>query len=830
MGNGGSIRYKKPPEKNAGGDADTWRKPKEQKGGKTKELTKEVAPKASPMTRQNSKPKTAEAEDDAPAPLGFPSASQGSSAPPGLPTTSHLKAAKVAERSAASWQHPSTRAPPPVTSAFEDDDEDIDGFEDLADAAAKMWDELMSQKHESKKDFRALFHLGELKDGVERAARRAESLQRQAGASAVKEKEKRLALEEACARIEERGRVGDSQTWKLGDLAIRRGKGLCEISTVHHETDPPYFEVRMASSGVIAGTESSKLIALTGPEHGNVRRSLRAFEEAKAATARAEAEANQADEELKQQHESLTAKVESALKQSQESAPQLPMTSGLGGPQAAPPGLPDMEMVRKWAGAAPKEIIPDLPAPAPVPVTPSASYPDMKGVKEDLRGGVQPEASTPTAGSGTARGSGAAPTSAERPSAAAGQQAQFQPSGFPSFDDLKKMDKQHSQAKATPPPSSDYPSVHPSAARETFARPSAASQPSAAKHPPSRVGSKSETAWSKVPAGFPSFEPNECPQDAASQQPESNHRFVDPGTGAPLGPSLGRKASSSAAEAEKAHREAQAAQAAQQAAQAAKQAAEAAAAAGTQQTAQQAPSADVWVCYRTADGAPYYHSERTGTTVWVLPSGASARNPDGTPVGQAASDDPFAHLRQQEEQNRQEREAYTQWYAQYSAWYAQHAEHQARSSEPSTEPPVGEQSDKRKAASSKATHGANAAGSKSNFQADTGYNPFHDSDPFQQGAGASAAAPSKGPPPPRLLAGVEDQTIYAMKSAIMKEMEQMVGQAKPIAQRKKALRCLQIRWHPDKNPDKVQVANSVFQFIEESKAWFLYDPDAQEGG
>merc|ERR1719174_1705198 len=234
----------------------------------------------------------------------------------------------------------------------------------------------MSQKHESKKDFNALFHLGELKDGVERAVRRAESVQRQAGLAAAKADEKRLALEDACARIEERSRVLDGQAWKLGDMAIRRGKGLCEISTVHQNEDPPYFEVRMAGTGAIVGTESAKLVALTAAEQGSVRRAMRVFEEAKTAATRAEEDANQANEELKQQHQRLTAQVEAAMKQSQESAPQKAMTSGFGGPKMAPPGLPDMNMVRKWT-KAPKEIIPDLPSPAPAVAqsTPSASYP-----------------------------------------------------------------------------------------------------------------------------------------------------------------------------------------------------------------------------------------------------------------------------------------------------------------------------------------------------------------------------------------------------------------------------------------------------------------------
>ncbi|CAE8654799.1 unnamed protein product, partial [Polarella glacialis] len=77
-----------------------------------------------------------------------------------------------------------------------------------------------------------------------------------------------------------------------------------------------------------------------------------------------------------------------------------------------------------------------------------------------------------------------------------------------------------------------------------------------------------------------------------------------------------------------------------------------------------------------ADGQAYYHNERTNQTAWTLPAGAACREP-GLPgaaaqgAQQAAEDDPFAYLRQQEEDLRKQREEYAQWYAQYSAWYAQ---------------------------------------------------------------------------------------------------------------------------------------------------------------
>lgn len=32
--------------------------------------------------------------------------------------------------------------------------------------------------------------------------------------------------------------------WKLGDMAIRRGKGFCELSMLQLDVQPPFFEAR----------------------------------------------------------------------------------------------------------------------------------------------------------------------------------------------------------------------------------------------------------------------------------------------------------------------------------------------------------------------------------------------------------------------------------------------------------------------------------------------------------------------------------------------------------------------------------------------------------
>ena len=67
----------------------------------------------------------------------------------------------------------------------------------------------------------------------------------------------------------------------------------------------------------------------------------------------------------------------------------------------------------------------------------------------------------------------------------------------------------------------------------------------------------------------------------------------------------------------------------------------------------------------------------------------------------------------------------------------------------------------------------------------------------------------------------EERPVYLMKSGIQKEMEAMINKRAPLEERNKALKKLRVQWHPDKNPEDPEVAKSIFQFIEESKGWFL---------
>eukprot|EP00971_Amphidinium_carterae_P049790 981440-Amphidinium_carterae.1 len=58
----------------------------------------------------------------------------------------------------------------------EDDELLLTDCSNLADAANKAFEELLAKKNNSRGDFNALFYMHEMKDGVERAAKRVECL------------------------------------------------------------------------------------------------------------------------------------------------------------------------------------------------------------------------------------------------------------------------------------------------------------------------------------------------------------------------------------------------------------------------------------------------------------------------------------------------------------------------------------------------------------------------------------------------------------------------------------------------------------------------------
>mmetsp|Transcript_57716 Transcript_57716/g.137339 ORF Transcript_57716/g.137339 Transcript_57716/m.137339 type:complete len:767 (-) Transcript_57716:185-2485(-) len=765
MGNGALRRYRSNPTD--GYDPNVWRKPNPKK--KADDVSSSASLKGSQQPPPvKTAPSTSTVGDGVAAKkvAGGPGPVRADSSPPSRPGPQAGKTmvsqAQALQAAHATWSKP---PPSPVAAAGEDDDDELlTDCSNLADAANKVWEELLARKNNSRGDFNALFCMHEMKDGVERAAKRVEHLDKEVADLLLKQEDKKKALDDCCASIEEKATGGGPAVpWKLGDLAVRRGgKGICEIAMVHHEADPPYFEVRMHLTASVVGTEAEKLIPLTAPQQATARKAIRDLELAKAEHAKAEDALSAAQEELKQQHQALTAQVEQKFKDDAAATSK----GGVPGPPLpgvmAPSGLPDFDVFRKWVGP---------PGASGTSATggatkPSQDYPEVKGVKEDLR---SPGGSPPSNGPASSRPSPAHsnPAAKDAPSGGATsqkpQQAQAQPGnagtrsspdGFPTMDDLNRMGQQQQAGR---------PGAHPA---------------------------------SSASAANPNTYRNKTGASAASFRGSANvpkvHQASNP------------------------------------------------------QQQQQMPPAE-WVAYSTVEGKQYYHNPKTGETVWELPPGARATYPNqpayytasGQTVGQGTStadesfgsrpqraaaaggtdDDPFADLRHQEEENQKQREEWSQWYAQYCNWYSSQAKTgqaaaagaaQANNKQPNSGTQAGGARAKGSAAGANTSQNAQNAGSQDNKQSQSSNTNL---------------PPPRGPPPPKLDAGFEDKAMYAVKSAILKEMESMVAQGAAVAQRKKALRVLQMRWHPDKNPDRIEVAKSIFQFLEETKPWFLHEAE-----
>lgn len=628
---------------------------------------------------------------------------------------------------------------PPSSFLDDDDDDDLAQFANLAQAADQVWNDLMEQQHVSQ-EVGSLIIVAEMKDAVARAAKRSECLQRECQDLRERSAAKLERLEELCNQVENTSPPGSLNSfWKLGDLVVRRGKGLCEVSTIHNDSIPPYFEVRMLVSGDIVGTEAGKLVQLSSAQQGQLRAALREYEKANASVTAAEEAAAQASRELQQQHQSLSERVERKLQapaSNAAAAAARPVAAGPGPPipggrSATPPGMPsNMSHLKRWGNSPGSSGVAGGSTGSA-----QAVYPEAHVAREDVR----------VHGGFTGTATAAPPDTGSDPA----------------------------RAPAQPP-------------EEPAPRPATQPAPRPAAEPSWRMDNSGASGTS-APPGLPSMEA--FPVRRAG---EGGGRVPAPAGLPPLGkryPPGGRRISHEARrqagqQAEQQQRQSHSQQQRQQQ--------------GQQQPyepQQQQPADDTWVVYSTLEGQLYYHNERTNETSWSLPPGAQCRQPGGAPPPKSAADAWAEQLRQQEAEMQSQRDNWAQWYSQYCSWYQSQQQQHA----------YGQQ------------HGyAGGAGGA-----------------HQQGRQQQqepAAAIPKGPAPPTIDASREDQAIFAIKSSLLKEMESMVQQGAPVAQRKKALRCLQIKWHPDKNPDKSEAAKCVFQFIEETKSWFLHDPSAEAAG
>ncbi|CAE8638979.1 unnamed protein product, partial [Polarella glacialis] len=85
------------------------------------------------------------------------------------------------------------------------------------------------------------------------------------------------------------------------------------------------------------------------------------------------------------------------------------------------------------------------------------------------------------------------------------------------------------------------------------------------------------------------------------------------------------------------------------------------------------------------------------------------------------------------------------------------------------------------------------------------------------GAAAAAAGAVKAPPEPAAAAAKEDpETAQAKKRVLAKLTE--LQKVEPKEQRAKEFRTLLRDWHPDKNPEKLEMATAVFQFLQKGKS------------
>eukprot|EP00929_Paragymnodinium_shiwhaense_P099689 TRINITY_DN6147_c0_g1_i1.p1 TRINITY_DN6147_c0_g1~~TRINITY_DN6147_c0_g1_i1.p1 ORF type:complete len:429 (+),score=123.69 TRINITY_DN6147_c0_g1_i1:146-1432(+) len=69
-------------------------------------------------------------------------------------------------------------------------------------------------------------------------------------------------------------------------------------------------------------------------------------------------------------------------------------------------------------------------------------------------------------------------------------------------------------------------------------------------------------------------------------------------------------------------------------------------------------------------------------------------------------------------------------------------------------------------------------------------------------------------------ASAEDQEVSKGQQDVSKEMQAIIEL--PFSQQKKALKTLRRTWHPDKNPERLEVSTRVFQFIQDHDEWLTH--------
>jgi len=79
---------------------------------------------------------------------------------------------------------------------------------------------------------------------------------------------------------------------------------------------------------------------------------------------------------------------------------------------------------------------------------------------------------------------------------------------------------------------------------------------------------------------------------------------------------------------------------------------------------------------------------------------------------------------------------------------------------------------------------------------------------------------SPAPPPPDIKPD-EDAEVVRIKEDLYQQLHKT--RTEDIASRKKTFKFLCLRWHPDKNQEKLELATAVFQFLQQQRDWYLKD-------
>jgi len=754
-------------------------------------------------------------------------------------------------------------------------DEDIE--EEIADLVAsndRQWKELTSIVNGTKKQMTSLFKLTEQKDRVAAATDRDRQLQRQAALKAAEVDEKNLAFTTVTKRIEEKYSRGVGtvprmpSSWKTGDIAMRaRGGGLCEVLKVFPGMSPPCCEVRVIQSGLMVNMEIRNISALPPPEEKSARELRDAVELARKEQNKTKDDLAKAKQQLVEEHKIFKDRLEGELRREREAS--LASQACITPTAAAPPGMPELDntrvmKVQHWIDDTPYVPVFDgKAAGAHVISTPSTTY--GTGASGDTHASVAdvtppaPTASAAPAGPGPEvpflpQPTPGEPVTGEESESAALWGAAAPKTGWLSYTteegdtyyyhpvtgttawDLPKG------AVAKPADEVEAGGVDATASQELpkadAAAPAAAAEPATANPAPQATAAASEP-MATAAAAPQSFGPTAAatspvaaaaapaPAPAASTVPPAmqlpgerkrlSHRGVEQAPMPQPQPQQQQQQQQQLQlqlqqdnQAKQNELQQQALQLQQQAQQLQQQQMQLQLQQQQlelqmqqqqiqnqiqqlqqqQQQLQQpqaplmsqqlpgqspfgmAPQLPVQSPFAAAPQLPandwaMAHAA-DGTPYWYSPSTGESRW-EAPGVAPASTEyDPWAGLGQVEQQFvNQQQEQWAQWFSEYSKWF------------------------------------------QSQFQAQ------------------NALPGSKVPKltEPREDASADEKMAYAVKSYVLKEMIGMMEEDAPVSQRKKALKSLQVRWHPDKNADKLAVAKDIFQFIGETKHWFLAGED-----